>query len=409
MKGYTNYGFLSEERGNKKLNDFLQTHTIITNSDNLHDIPKEDRVPVYREESYVADYIEDGYESFSIYTTKSRGNARLAFRIAMVLAELNRDKDPQVLCECMNLICHLRYDSMDMVVSRTTITNIIDSVFNDEIDVQPTIKKWSFRGILNKDEKRSIIFSYINETRSQNNFRKVESAVRCLIDAQSETENFITIRDVVEITGLSKSTVKKYIVVFRDEINDCNMRSFLTDNYSVFSKRENVYKISSVIEKYIEEQEKSLTRKKVSYRSKLHYNTVKSLWFEEEVQEALEKYNKEKVNFKKEEEMIKALSKDNKMITATKGEKANCPECGEELTAKICKTRRSHWVHPANSTCRLSVGEGELTIDENELYTHKDFKGEKFKVNSKVLDCANVTSLKTNKFYLLPIKELEIV
>ena len=292
MQGYDSYGFIQEEAGKRRLNDYLNKHRIITTWDDLHSVREDDIVPIYKGGKLVASYIEDGYKTLSVYTTKSRGNIRLAFRIAMVLAELNKEKDPQVLCECMNLICHLRYDSMDMKASRTTITNIIDSVLNGDLEVSSTVKKWSFVKGLDKSEKRSIIFSYINETKSQNNFKKVESAVRFLIDSQSETENFITIKDVVGVTGLSKSTVKKYLVVFRDEINTCNMSSFFTDNYSVFLKQENVSKISSVIEKYREEQERNVTRIKVSNRSKLHYNTVKSLWMEDEVQQALDRYNK---------------------------------------------------------------------------------------------------------------------
>jgi hypothetical protein len=70
------------------------------------------------------------------------------------------------------------------------------------------------------------------------------------------------------------------------------MKTFSTDNYSIFAKQENVSKIAATIGRYQEEQDNKLTRKKVSNRTKLHYNTVMNLWIEDEVQDALEVYNK---------------------------------------------------------------------------------------------------------------------
>ena len=288
----SDYDFTREDKMKKEFNDFLHRHRIITNWSNLESVPPSSAIPVFRETDHVANYIEDGYQSLSIYTQKSRGNIKLGYRIAMVLAELNREADPQVLCDCMDLLCKLRYDSLDLTVPRVTILNIIDSVLNGETEVIPTTKKWEFMGNLNKAEKRSIVFEYINETRSQANFRKVESAVRFLIDGQSEAESFITVKEVARITELSENTVRKYLVIFRDEINDCNMKTYSTINYNTFAKHESVSKISATISKYQEEQDNKLTRKKVSNRTKLHYNTVTTLWLEDEVQDALEVYNK---------------------------------------------------------------------------------------------------------------------
>lgn len=283
----------------ERLYRFIDKHRIITNWDDFNDVSEYGDF-VERDGESVAMYIEQGYNTFSIYTTPSPGNPRLAYRVSMVLAELNRDKDVSILNRCMDMICQLRYDSDNMTIPRSTISDIIDEVISGDKEVYPIRKKWYFiKNGLNKEEKRSIVCTYMNETTSKKNFSKVESAVRSLIDCQTVSESFITINDVVGLTKLSRTTVEKYIVVFRDEINECNLKSFDTENYSVFMKNDSIGKISSVIEKYIEEEELRMTRKKVSVRSKLHYNTVKGLWMEDDVQKALNRYNK----WKKEHEL----------------------------------------------------------------------------------------------------------
>lgn len=279
-----------------RLNNFLEKHRIITSDDGFSEVSEYADL-VERDGNSIAMYVEQGYWSYSIYTTPSYGNPRLAYRIAMILAHLNKDKDISVLNRCMDIICSLRYDSDDMLVPRKTIESIIEEVISGQKDVLPMKKKWYFlKKDLNKEEKKSIICTHMNETVAKVNFSKVEFAVRELIDSQTEHESFITINDIVSLSGLSKNTVKKYMAIFRDEINECNIRSFDTDNYSTFIKHDSVGKISSVIEKYREEQEMRLTKTKVSKRSKLHYNTVKGLWFEDEVQLALDRYNKWKNN-----------------------------------------------------------------------------------------------------------------
>jgi hypothetical protein len=67
---------------------------------------------------------------------------------------------------------------------------------------------------------------------------------------------------------------------------------FNTSVYAEFIKISNVAKISSSIIKFKDELEIRLTKKKVAKKSELHINTVYNLWLEDDVQEALEEYNK---------------------------------------------------------------------------------------------------------------------
>ena len=129
----------------------------------------------------------------------------------------------------------------------------------------------------------------------------VEEKVRQSLESLMNNDKplFITIKDIVEVSGLSKPTVHKAIGLFKEDINNYNTVKFQTNNYTEFVKLSNIGSIVGVIEKFIEEMEMKVTQRKVASRSRLHYNTVNNLWFEEEVQDVLDRYNKQKREFKK--------------------------------------------------------------------------------------------------------------
>jgi hypothetical protein len=61
----------------------------------------------------------------------------------------------------------------------------------------------------------------------------------------------------------------------------------------------NIYKITHTIRGLKELIDLKLTKRKVAKKSELHINTVYNLWLEDDVQEALEEYNKWVKQFKK--------------------------------------------------------------------------------------------------------------
>ena len=287
----------------RDINEVLNKHRII-----LYRCDIDDDIASSEGESVVVDgdltsyYLEDGFDCYNAYTNVSRGNYRLAHRVAIIVGFLNPEKRTEDLFEYMDILCETKYDNENFKINRPHILNVLKNSQEGLYDVTPEIKKYYWVGeykYANRSKKSSIILNHSNNNRVKRTFNAVERAVALLIEEGNESNTFITIKDIVEVSGLSKPTVHKAIGLFKEDINNYNTVKFQTSNYTEFVKLSNIGSIVGVIEKFIEEMEMKVTQRKVASRSRLHYNTVNNLWFEEEVQDVLDRYNKQKREFKK--------------------------------------------------------------------------------------------------------------
>jgi hypothetical protein len=298
----------------EKINKCLVENRLILQSSDIDlDEAKRLGVPVYNNSGILAGYfIEDGFDSYSAYCNVSKGNFANAFRVSSVLSFLNIDKPTDVLFEYMDLVCKKYFDTDRFTIDRNIILKNIQKVKDGLYEVYPITKKYFWvkpytsvgaedkivEGIMLQG-KRSLVMSQYNKSKRIDTISKIENAVNLLIAEGNEENTFLTINDIEKVSGVPKKTISNIYNLFKTEIDRYNVSMFNTSIYAEFVKISNVATISSSIVKFKDELETKLTKRKVAKKSELHINTIYNLWLEDDVQEALEEYNKWVKQFKK--------------------------------------------------------------------------------------------------------------
>jgi hypothetical protein len=298
----------------EKINKCLVENRLILQSSDIDlDEAKRLGVPVYNNSGVLAGYfIEDGFDSYSAYCNVSKGNFANAFRVSSVLSFLNIDKPTDVLFEYMDLVCKKYFDTDRFTIDRNIILKNIQKVKDGLYEVYPITKKYFWvkpytsvgaedkivEGIMLQG-KRSLVMSQYNKSKRIDTISKIENAVNLLIAEGNEENTFLTINDIEKVSGVPKKTISNIYNLFKTEIDRYNVSMFNTSIYAEFVKISNVATISSSIVKFKDELETKLTKRKVAKKSELHINTIYNLWLEDDVQEALEEYNKWVKQFKK--------------------------------------------------------------------------------------------------------------
>jgi hypothetical protein len=290
----------------KTSSEYLSKHRLVLRWDGI-DLEEAKRVgkEVIHNGSLVSYYIEDGYDSFSAHTSLSRGNFSNAFRIAGVVSFLNPDVDVDVLFKYMNLLCVEFFDTKELITDRGIILDNINNVRNGLYTISPVTKKFFWVKPYDKigkkdveiegkiyDGKSKIVMSHYNKSKRIESIHDIERAVDLLIEVGNDDNTFITIKDISAISLVSESTIKRLYFMFKDDIDRYNYSMFSTSSYQEFIKGCNVIKITHAISSFKETLEDKLTKRNVSKKSELHINTVYNLWGEDDVQNALDEYNK---------------------------------------------------------------------------------------------------------------------
>lgn len=256
-------------------------------------------------------YVEDGFYTYSAYCTTQRGNFRNAFRIAGVLSYLNKNIDVEVLFKYMDLVCKEYFDDGDFHVDRSTILKNINKVKDGLYEVSPIVSKYfwikPYTNIGLEDKvvngveyagKKRVVMSQFNRTKKIETLNKIQNGIDILTSELHSSGSFLTMNDIASFCGVSRSTIDKYYIHFKEEIDRYNIRVFDTSIYGVFLKNCSIEKIKHAIKKFIKELEIKITQRKIANKSGLHFNTVCKLWNEDDVQEALEEYNKWLIEYK---------------------------------------------------------------------------------------------------------------
>jgi hypothetical protein len=293
------------------IKDFLIKNRIILRSS---EIDLEEAISsgkeVYYDGVLCAYYVEDGFNSYSAYCKASRGNFSNAFRVSNVVSFLNPDISTEILFEYMDLVCKEFFDTDTFSVDRTVILKNIKKVKDGLYNVSPSISKYfwvkPYNNIGLEDKvidgieyagKGKIVMNQYNKTRKIETINKIQNAVDIL--TSDVNDKFITMNDIAITSGLSRAAIDKNFHLFKSEIDIYNKNIFDTDNYNTFVMNCNIYKITHTIRELKESIDLKLTKRKVAKKSELHINTVYNLWLEDDVQEALEEYNKWVKQFKK--------------------------------------------------------------------------------------------------------------
>lgn len=294
------------------MKDFLVKHRIKLIEKEI-DLEEAKRIgtEVYYDGVLCGYYLEDGFNVYSAYCSVDRGNFKNAFRIANMVTFLNPDLSTEVLFEYMDLVCKECFDNQGFLTDRSVILKNINKTRNGLYNVSPIVAKYFWVkpynniglddkvvGGVNYAGKKRVVMSQYNKTKKIETMSKIQNAVDYLTSELNGSGTFLTLNEISNFCNIPKQTVHKYYSHFKKDIDRYNMNVFDTDIYGVFLKNCSVEKISSAIKRFIEELEIKITQRKVAYKSGLHFNTVCSLWNEDDVQEALEEYNKWLVNYK---------------------------------------------------------------------------------------------------------------
>lgn len=280
---------------------FRDRNRLILRSDNIGNIsPSYGILDNYG--NTVAKYYEGGYEYYSaaINTNKVYRQdtaIKLCYSVGMNLVVLNPNKDMSILESYMDLLSLDVFDDSERSfrIKRETLFGIMNKVRSGEIKVSPRIGKYRWTTFMSLEQKRSIVAKNNSRTKSSRMHDLIEKAVDVLTDEFSDI--FITPKEVQrEVEGfsgelVSLNTIRKYMEVFRDEIDSHNEAVFGTANFNSYMKICSIYNITSAIDAIAELKEKISQRRVAKYAS-VHYNTVNNLWNETAIQEALDNYNK---------------------------------------------------------------------------------------------------------------------
>jgi len=285
--------------------EFLAKHRIILIEREI-DLVEVKRLgrEVYHDGVLCGYYIEDGFYTYSAYCSASRGNFKNAFRIANVVSFLNPSESSEVLFKYMDLLCKEYFDTGDFYVDRSIILNNINKVKEGLYKVSPIVSKYFWVnpytniGLNSKvvegveyAGKKTVVMSQFNKTKKIETMNKIQNGIDVLTSELHVSGSFLTMKDIANFCGVSRATIDKYYIHFKEEIDNYNLRVFDTSVYGTFLKSCSIDKITYSIKKFIDELEIKISQRKIAKKSGLHFNTVCKLWNEDDVQDALEEYN----------------------------------------------------------------------------------------------------------------------
>jgi DNA-binding transcriptional regulator YhcF (GntR family) len=133
--------------------------------------------------------------------------------------------------------------------------------------------------------------TYVNKRKSVSRLLNIENAIEWLTIESSE---FITATSVKEKLGaeddVTPSTIRRYMELSRETIDRHNRKVFGTDNFMSYKKMLSVHNIKEAI-RLLNDANDRLSRRKVAKEAGVHFNTVQSLWNDEDIQDELNRYN----------------------------------------------------------------------------------------------------------------------
>lgn len=249
---------------------------------------------VYLEDWMVGYYLEDGYDVISIPMKEvSEVNDRFIWNVVFSLVEINTRHSVEELTDFMDLYMREYCGKSLYTPDRIRLNGMISfAVENSDMDKVLQKRKFFFTETLSREEVRKAVMGYLNTRNTTRRLMEIENVIEWLC---IEGDVFITAKTIQEQLeeDLSISTINRYMSVMRERIDNHNRKIFGTDNFMQHKKVLSVYNIKEAIEA-LQKAEDSLSQRNIAKKAGLHYNTVNNLWEDEEIQEALNKYNESK-------------------------------------------------------------------------------------------------------------------
>lgn len=249
-------------------------------------------VPVLLDGELVGLYLEDGFYVVSVpmVDVKEFSN-RYLWYIVNSLVFLNEDKTVDELVDFMYLymveFASKRGYEPNKVFLREMIDKSIDGV-DEERCYQ--LRKFFFIKKLSRKDVRKAVMSFLNKRKKSETLDKIDSVIQWLC---IESNKFITANLISEELGdeISIHSIRNYMSVFRDEIDSHNLKVFGTENFMKYKKVLSLHNIKRAM-KVLNDANESLSRRRIAKEAGVHFNTVRKLWDNDEIQSELDKFNK---------------------------------------------------------------------------------------------------------------------
>jgi len=197
-------------------------------------------------------------------------------QISLNLGFLNKHYDTQQLTTYIEIIIKNKYHRYNYSFDLKQFEDIINEGKDKELEEMNTdIRKyiWNKKHMnLNKSIKSRIMIRDRFKNDIMSNTSKVFDAVNNLL----ETDEFIHNKIISEMTKMPMTTLEKYVMVHKDEINNHNKSKYGTDNYNKYINAVTIKDIKDAVT-MIEFANKKINISSVAKKSRLHRNTVSRL------------------------------------------------------------------------------------------------------------------------------------
>lgn len=223
-------------------------------------------------------YIKDGYNVVELnYKVGGSGilPEKLKYRVVYTLVYLNPELSFDALVECAEAYLGHLMDSRKVQLKKEWVKSLVDYC-SDNLKEAGLYKRkrffWNEEGrLLPSQVKQSISGVYTSLEKKKDTLEMIGLSVFSLME---ESDEFVTVKLLSDGIEGSPRTVKRYINLFREDIDNHNLNTFGTDDRSVYTKTQNMRKIKKAMDDITIEQSKAAIAKATG----LHYNTVLNLW-----------------------------------------------------------------------------------------------------------------------------------
>lgn len=248
--------------------------------------------PVSYRDELVGYYLDEGFYVVSVPMTEVKEfSERYMWFIVSSLVFLNPESSVDDLVDFMYLYM-VEFSTMNgYEPSRVYLRGVIDKCI-DKLDEERCYqyRKFFFVKVLSKKDVKSAVMLYLNKRSKSEMMKKIDNVIQWLC---IESNKFITANLIKE--GLdeevSLSTIRRYMELFKEEIDRHNRKVFGTDNFNVYQKTLSIHNIKRAIQ-VLNDANERLSRRNIADKAGVHFNTVQNLWDDEEIQQELDKFNK---------------------------------------------------------------------------------------------------------------------
>ena len=252
--------------------------------------------PIYHEDTLAGYFISDGFNHVGVTFPKIKFKGgvpkQMLWRVGFTITYLNEDRSIEDLSQFIRV--YYRSFSENSSISVKESKDLIDYCIDklDQTSISIT-KKYFWVMPLSIGEKQSIVMSNMRERKSTNTMKLISNAIDAICE---EGLKFVTSKQVKKIiekesgNDISLRTINRYTPDLRIDIDDYNNIVFGTCNYQTYRKTLSIHRIIAAI-KVLDKEGDRLSRRVVAKEAELHFNTVQTLWMENEIQDELNNFN----------------------------------------------------------------------------------------------------------------------